>query len=256
MATIPSSDSQPVYPSPDVALPLGAGNGAFAPPPGAAGAGSGIEERTGQLSLLVEINAALAGALDAESVLGAILTRLVERNRLSHAWIYRLDDPAGELQRVAGSGTDGPGREVVSLKEPTLVSWAVQQREAVYVPQVEKDPRCQGSDPAASCEYAVPLVTSSSIVGVLDVAADQPDGIRAVTRKLIDQVATQAALALERSELYRQLRVSEERFRSIFEQGCLGVALAGLDGRFFTVNPAFARLLGYAHAELQGKHFT
>jgi PAS domain S-box-containing protein len=235
---------------------MGAGNGALVPTPGATGAGNGVEDRTSQLSLLVEINASLAGALDAESVLGPILTRLVERNRLSHAWIYRLDDPARELQRVAGSGTDGPGREVVSLKEPTLVSWAVQQREAVYVAQVEKDPRCQGSNSAAGCEYAVPLVTSSSILGVLDVASDQPEGIRAVTRKLIDQVATQAALALERSELYRQLRVSEERFRSIFEQGCFGVALAGLDGRFFTVNPAFAGLLGYTHEELQGKHFT
>jgi hypothetical protein len=38
-------------------------------------------------------------------------------------------------------------------------------------------------------------------LGVLDVVSDQPDGIRAATRKLIDQVATQAALALERSEL-------------------------------------------------------
>jgi PAS domain S-box-containing protein len=226
----------------------------FAPPPGAAG--NGIEEQTSQLSLLVEINAALAGAADAKSVLGPILTRLVERNRLSHAWIYRLDEPARELQRVAGRGTDGPGREIISLKEPTLVSWVVQQREVVYVARVDRDPRCQGFKSAAGCQYAVPLMTSSSILGVLDVASDQPDSIRAGTRKLIDQVATQAALALERSELYRRLRVAEERFGSIFEQGCFGVALAGLDGRFFTANPAFAGLLGYTPEELQGKHFT
>jgi PAS domain S-box-containing protein len=204
----------------------------------------------------VEINAALAGALDAESVLGPILTRLVERERLSHAWIYRLDEPAGELQRVPSGGGEGRAQEAVSLKDPTLVSWAIQQREAVYVPQVDKDPRCQGRGSAAGCEYAVPLQTSSSVLGVLDIASDQPDGIRAVTRKLIDQVATQAAIALERSQLYKQLRVSEERFRSIFEQGCFGVALAGLDGRFSTVNPAFARLLGYMPEELQGKHLT
>ena len=236
MATVSSSDSQPIHGSPDAAFPMGAGNGMFAPPPGAAG--NGIEEQTSQLSLLVEINAALAGAADAKSVLGPILTRLVERNRLSHAWIYRLDEPARELQRVAGRGTDGPGREIISLKEPTLVSWVVQQREVVYVARVDRDPRCQGFKSAAGCQYAVPLMTSSSILGVLDVASDQPDSIRAGTRKLIDQVATQAALALERSELYRRLRVAEERFGSIFEQGCFGVALAGLDGRFFTANPA------------------
>ena len=230
--------------------------GAFAPTFGVPGPSDGAEARSSQLSLLVEINAALAGALDAESVFGPILTRLVERERLSHAWIYRLDEPAGELQRVASGGGEGRAQEAVSLKDPTLVSWAIQQREAVYVPQVDKDPRCQGRGSEAGCEYVVPLQTSSSVLGVLDIASDQADGIRAVTRKLIDQVATQAAVALERSELYKQLRVSEERFRSIFEQGSFGVALAGLDGRFSTVNPAFARLLGYMPEELQGKHLT
>jgi PAS domain S-box-containing protein len=100
------------------------------------------------------------------------------------------------------------------------------------------------------------LQTRTRVLGVLEVAAAQPDGIRSATRKLIDQVATQAVLALERSELYQQLRVSEERFRSIFEQVYLGVELASLDGRFTAVNPAFARLLGYTCEELQGKHFT
>ena len=214
-----------------------------------------LEARTHQLSLLVEVNAALAGALDVESVLGSILSRLADRERLSHARIYRLDEPAGELQRVACGGRNGVAQRVVSLQDPTLLAWAIRQREAVYVPQVEKDPRCQGFGAEERCAYAVPLLTRTRVLGVLDVAADQPDGIRSVTRKLIDQVATQAALALERSELYQQLRVSEERFRSIFEQVYFGVVLASLDGRFSTVNPAFARLLGYTCEELQGKHF-
>jgi PAS domain S-box-containing protein len=180
---------------------------------------------------------------------------LADRERLSHARIYRLDEGAGELQQVACGGRNGAARRVVSLQEPTLLAWAIRQREAVYVPRVDKDPRCHGFGAEEGCVYAVPLQTSTRVLGMLDVAAVQPDGIRSVTRKLIDQVATQAALALERSELYKQLRVSEERFRSIFEQVYLGVALAGLEGRFSTVNPAFARLLGYTCEELQGKHF-
>ena len=256
MATIIPSNSQPVSFPQNPAPPMGPHEATFAPTYGVAGPGDGVEARTHQLSLLVEVNAALAGALDVESVLGAILSRLADRERLSHARIYRLDEPAGELQRVACGGRNGGSRRVVSLQEPTLLAWAIRQREAVYVPRVDKDPRCQGFGAEEQCVYAVPLQTSTSVLGVLDVAADQPDGIRSVTRKLIDQVATQAALALERSELYKQLRVSEERFRSIFEQVYFGVALASLDGRFSTVNPAFARLLGYTCEELQGKHFT
>jgi PAS domain S-box-containing protein len=46
------------------------------------------------------------------------------------------------------------------------------------------------------------------------------------------------------------LRASEERFRGIFEQGPIGVALLGLDHRMTKVNPAFCRMLGYSEAEL------
>ncbi|MDR3674032.1 MAG: PAS domain S-box protein [Acidobacteriota bacterium] len=256
MATMVPGHSQTVtFPQSSVHLP-GPQESAFASSHLVAGSGSELETRTHQLSLLVEVNAALAGALDVESVLGGILSRLADRERLSHARIYRLDAPTGELQRVAFGGRNGASRRVVSLKEPTLLAWAIRQKSAVYVPQVDRDPRCQEFSNEEQCAYAVPLQTSTSVLGVLDVAADHADGIRSVTRKLIDQVATQAALALERSELYKQLRVSEERFRSIFEQVHFGVALTSLDGRFSTTNPAFARLLGYTCEELQGKHFA
>ncbi len=256
MAPTTSSNTKPVSFPPDPASSKGREELVYGPSYGVAEPVDELEARTHQLSLLVEVNAALAGALDVESVLASILSRLADRERLSHARIYRLDEPAGKLQRVACGGRNGTAQRVVSLKDPTLLAWVVRQREAVYVPQVEKDPRCHGFGAGERCAYAVPLLTRTRALGVLDVAADQTDGIRSVTRKLIDQVATQAAQALERSELYQRLRVSEARFRSIFEQVNFGVVLASLDGRISTVNPAFARMLGYAGNELRGKHIT
>ena len=46
------------------------------------------------------------------------------------------------------------------------------------------------------------------------------------------------------------LRQSEERFRSVFEQGPIGVSLMGLDRRMISVNSAFCRMLGYSKEEL------
>ena len=219
MATLNVSEIQLMHSNPGAPV-LGLAEGPVRPNLGATGPGNGVEAQTSQLSLLVEINAELAGALDAEAVLGPILTRLVERQRLAHAWIYRLDAPTGELQCVASDSERGLARKAVVLGDPTLLSWVLHEREPVYVPQADQDWRCQGLGSKVRCVYVVPLQTSTRLWGVLEIASHQPDGIRAVTRKLIDQVATQAALALERSELYRQLRVSEDRFRSIFEQGC------------------------------------
>ncbi len=51
------------------------------------------------------------------------------------------------------------------------------------------------------------------------------------------------------------LRESEERFRRLFEQSPLGKAMAGLDFRFRSVNPALCDMLGYTEEELVGRSF-
>jgi PAS domain S-box-containing protein len=51
------------------------------------------------------------------------------------------------------------------------------------------------------------------------------------------------------------LRSSEELFRGAFDGSATGIALAGLDHRFFRVNQAFCDILGYTETELLSKSF-
>ncbi|MEW5706367.1 MAG: PAS domain S-box protein [Actinomycetota bacterium] len=53
-----------------------------------------------------------------------------------------------------------------------------------------------------------------------------------------------------------ELRISEERFRRIFEEGPLGITLVDFDYRFVKVNPRFAQMLGYTEEELTKLKFT
>ncbi|OFW59950.1 MAG: hypothetical protein A2133_05250 [Actinobacteria bacterium RBG_16_64_13] len=50
-----------------------------------------------------------------------------------------------------------------------------------------------------------------------------------------------------------ELRQSEERFRGIFEQGSVGIALIGTDQSLVRANSAFCEMLGYEENELLGK---
>ncbi len=54
----------------------------------------------------------------------------------------------------------------------------------------------------------------------------------------------------------RDLRESEQRFRTLVEQSADGIALADLDSRFVEVNPRFCADLGYTREELLGMHIT
>ncbi len=48
----------------------------------------------------------------------------------------------------------------------------------------------------------------------------------------------------------KTLMEREERFRKVFEDGPVGMALSGLDGHYIKVNPALSRMLGFAEEEL------
>lgn len=55
-----------------------------------------------------------------------------------------------------------------------------------------------------------------------------------------------------RKRAAQALRESEERFRTVFEEGPLGVALVGTDSRVIDVNRAFCAITGYRRDELVG----
>lgn len=60
----------------------------------------------------------------------------------------------------------------------------------------------------------------------------------------------------ERMRAEENLRKAEEKYRSIFENAVEGIFQSTLDGRFISVNPAMARILGYESAEELIKHRT
>src|SRR5579871_725390 len=57
----------------------------------------------------------------------------------------------------------------------------------------------------------------------------------------------------ERKRTEEALRTSEQKFRKVFEEGPLGIALVNPDYRFAHVNSRFCELLGYSEEELRGR---
>jgi PAS domain S-box-containing protein len=66
----------------------------------------------------------------------------------------------------------------------------------------------------------------------------QPVGLRGVTIDITERKQAEAAI-----------KEAEERYRSIFENAIEGIFQSTADGRFISVNPAMARILGYESPE-------
>ena len=60
----------------------------------------------------------------------------------------------------------------------------------------------------------------------------------------------------ERRQMEEVLRESELRFRTIFEDAPIGIALSDSDGKFLQTNPAMQQMLGFSGEETGGKAFA
>ncbi|MEU8660284.1 cache domain-containing protein, partial [Actinoplanes philippinensis] len=75
-----------------------------------------------------------------------------------------------------------------------------------------------------------------------------------VTASVVGLLVVAAVARARRNR--RELRSSEQRFRKLFDNSRIGMAMADLEGRFFRVNPALCTMLGMTESELVGRPFT
>src|ERR1700722_14207627 len=88
-------------------------------------------------------------------------------------------------------------------------------------------------------------------IAITRILQDGPPSFTGYLRDITERRRNEAALLESHAELAR----SEERWRSVFENSAIGVALANLDGRLIATNPVFQKMLGYAEDELENTSF-
>lgn len=72
---------------------------------------------------------------------------------------------------------------------------------------------------------------------------------------LLAQLAMQLGRAVERQQVDEALRLSEERFRSAFDEGPIGIGMVDLEMRYLRVNQVLCGMLGLRSEELLGHKF-
>ncbi|MGO9086035.1 MAG: PAS domain S-box protein [Candidatus Sulfotelmatobacter sp.] len=110
-------------------------------------------------------------------------------------------------------------------------------------------------------------------LGVIVAAAEREDFPRQTEALLLSVAANQACIGLQEARLLSQqkriadeldqqvaqrtaeLAAAEERWRSVFQNSAIGVALTDLNGRFLAANPVYEKMVGYTEEELQKLSF-
>ncbi|HEU5401002.1 MAG TPA: diguanylate cyclase, partial [Terriglobales bacterium] len=98
-----------------------------------------------------------------------------------------------------------------------IIGSAARLKRPVYVANVRKEPRYIEGDPNTQSELAIPLLVRDEVVGVLDCQSDQLDAFDDETVDLLTLFATNAAIALQNSELYTREQRRTAQLEAIYK---------------------------------------
>jgi PAS domain S-box-containing protein len=105
----------------------------------------------------------------------------------------------------------------------------------------------------SACAFAV--FGGNEPAGALAFFSERPIDLDQRLSTLLAQLAMQLGRAVERQHADEALRLSEERFRSAFDEGPIGIGMVDLEMRYLRVNQVLCGMLGLPSEELLGHKF-
>ena len=140
-------------------------------------------------------------------------------------------------------------------RERSLVARAARGKQGVIINDVRSEADFMPNEflPDTAAEMAVPVITGSQLLGVLDVQSDRKDHFTPADVSIQMTLAAQVAVALNNARQYQRTRASEQLVRSIVDATPDWIFVKDLNHRYRMANEGYARALKRTPESLIGK---
>jgi len=123
-----------------------------------------------------------------------------------------------EVVFLAGTKTDWPEKDFLppplKVGSQGITAWVAGTGKPLLVPDVSREPRYRflPDSRETRSELAVPLLTKTGVIGVLNVESDRLNAFDQTDIQILQSLANQAAIAIENARLYEQ---AQRRMREL-----------------------------------------
>ncbi len=225
-------------------------------------------ERRIQLAALDQISNAVSQSLELGQVLSTSIDNVMDVMKVEAALIFLLDEEAGELTLTAHGGVSeqfAQGVGKLKLGEG-LNGLVAQTGEPVFVNDSFNDARLTKMavrEEGIRSQLIVPLKSKGRVMGTICVAMRSYRRFPQDSVELLTAIGNQIGVAVDNARLYQEelelteeLRISEEKYRELFENAHDAIWVHDLQGNITLANKACEELSGYCVAELIGKNVS
>jgi len=228
-----------------------------------AGPTSMIEASVERLDLATVIK--LSQVVSGEIVLEKMIDTLM-RTAMAQAGAERslLILSRGTERLIAAEATTSGDAVTVQLREETatadalpesVLHYVMRTQESVILDDAAAEPSF-AADPYISRHRAhsilcLPLLNQAKLIGALYLENNLAPRVFAPARiAVLKLLASQAAISLENTRLYRDLAEREAKIRQLVDSNIIGIFIWDFDGRVLDANDAFLRMVNYDREDL------
>ena len=189
-----------------------------------------------RIRTLHEITAAASSSLELDIVLEALMQKIVALLPYAAVQIWLKDIDTGNLERATCLNIDRDewmGRELKSL--PLLVRIAVESKIFVVSDNVQTDPRILDREfyrkQGVVAYLGIPFVVKEEVLGVLVLLTREPHEFFSEEIEYLTALASQVAMAINKSQLYAQIKSQAEELEKANKEICDFTAMIAHDLR-------------------------
>ncbi|MEK7263615.1 MAG: PAS domain S-box protein, partial [Bacteroidota bacterium] len=130
----------------------------------------------------------------------------------------------------------GIAGEVAATGKPVLINNSHLDARSFYPPEAN-----------VNCEHLIclPLTTKGKTIGVILISRKSDPKFTQDEYELIQLYFNSASLIIENTRLFEQMKISEEKYRTLFEESKDVILFSTLDGKILDINSAGIELFGY-----------
>ncbi len=219
------------------------------------------ERRHKEQETLYQLTHDLAHSIDVRTAADYLFTHTQSLLQAEYGFMMLAEPDGTALRGVAAYGMDNAlfQQERLASPEPAPALVAFHQKTPVVVadmahsPLISEELRQQYG--FMKSFWIVPLMSGERAVGIFGVGYAAHREATADELRVLQLLGNEAALAIERARLTEEVRESEDRYRSLFDNAYDGILCATADGIITSVNHGFEAMLGWSRGELIGRHY-
>jgi PAS domain S-box-containing protein len=213
------------------------------------------------LATVIKLSQAISGEILPERLIDTLM-----RTALEQAGAERglLIFSRGAEQRIAAEATIEGDLVTVHLRDKDVAATVLPESVLHYVLRTRESvilDDASSHNPFSADPYIVesylrsilclPLINQGKLTGILYLENNLTPRVFTPGRvALLKVLASQAAISLENSRLYRDVADREGKIRRLVDANIIGIFIADREGRIFEANDAFLRVVGYDREDL------